>query len=244
MHILTLCGSLRSDSWNRFLLDLLEQRLTDLGHELDRVSAAEMAAVPHYSPEHDGEGAPAPVVDLRRRIGAAETVVIATPTYNLGLPSALKALVDWGSRPYGSSAFHGSRLAVIASGNGRTSGTVAAEHLTTAFGLIFQATIVDPVVVVPSITHRVTDGVPDAELLSQLDTWRRPSEDRPAARAASGLLSAAGSAGPAPPARRTARRRRAAATGPRRRGRTTGPAAGGTTHRCASAPRGRCARGR
>ena len=169
MTVLTLCGSLRPDSWNRLLLDLLEQRLEGRGHELDRVSAAELAAVPHYSPDADGEHAPANVVELRRRIGAAETVVIACPTYNLGLPSTVKALVDWGSRPFGSSAFQGTRLAVVATGNGRTSGTAVAEYLTTAFGLIFQATVVDPVVVVPSITRRVTDGVPEAEILAQLD---------------------------------------------------------------------------
>jgi chromate reductase len=166
--IVSLCASLRPDSWNSLLLGLAEDRLRARGVAVERISADEMRAVPHYDPTLDGDAAPALVRSLRARIDAADALLIATPTYNLGLPSALKAVVDWGSRPFGSSALQGKRVGIIAAGIGRVGGERAAEHLRATMA-IFAAEIVEPVVVVASVHRRVEDGVPEPEILSELD---------------------------------------------------------------------------
>ena len=48
----------------------------------------------------DVEPAPAAVQDLRKRIAAADAVLIATPEYNGSMPGQLKTAIDWASRPF------------------------------------------------------------------------------------------------------------------------------------------------
>jgi NAD(P)H-dependent FMN reductase len=54
-----------------------------------------MTALPHFNPDDDVEPLPAPVVDLRRRIAAADAVLFCTPEYAGALPGTFKNLLDW-----------------------------------------------------------------------------------------------------------------------------------------------------
>jgi len=56
-----------------------------------------LAALPHFNPDLDFEGAvlPGPVQKLRAEIGAADALLICSPEYAHGVPGSLKNALDW-----------------------------------------------------------------------------------------------------------------------------------------------------
>jgi NAD(P)H-dependent FMN reductase len=123
--IVTVSGSLRSASVHTFLLAEAESQLQSRRLTVDRV---DLANIPHYNEDHDNaENAFA--VDLRARIASASGLIIATPTYNYTVPSTIKALIDWLSRPWGNSAIAGKRIALITASPGTAAGLPGAEYV-------------------------------------------------------------------------------------------------------------------
>jgi chromate reductase len=110
MNILTLVGSLRTDSWTAQLAD----KVTDL---LPAGTTSEVYAglrdLPHYDQDLDTDLPPAAVVAFRDAVASADALVIATPEYNGSLPGVLKNAVDWASRPRGASAIADKPVAVV-----------------------------------------------------------------------------------------------------------------------------------
>jgi chromate reductase len=94
VRILGIAGSLRRESYNRAALraaaDLVPEGATDI-FELD--------GIPGFNQDEEARP-PAAVVDLKRRIRAADALLIATPEYNYSVPGVLKNAIDWASRPY------------------------------------------------------------------------------------------------------------------------------------------------
>jgi NAD(P)H-dependent FMN reductase len=79
--------------------------------------------LPHFNPDLDGAQAPAPVVDLRRRITACDGLVICSPSLAHGVAGALKNALDWLA---GSGELTGVPVAVI---NATARAEIAYEHL-------------------------------------------------------------------------------------------------------------------
>ena len=95
MRILAICGSLRAASSNLSALQALNL-LAPPG-----VAVAlyrELDTLPHFNPDLDGEQAPATppaVLDLRRRVGQCDALVISSPEYAHGVAGSLKNALDW-----------------------------------------------------------------------------------------------------------------------------------------------------
>jgi NAD(P)H-dependent FMN reductase len=107
MHVVTLCGSLRHHSSNRAVLEAF-QRLAPPEMAFDPYNALDR--LPHFDPDVDDDHLPEPVIDFRRRINAADIVVISTPEYAHGLPGVLKNALDW---LVGDPAFAGKRVVIL-----------------------------------------------------------------------------------------------------------------------------------
>ncbi len=113
MRILAISGSLREGSYSTGLLRAAHE-LAPAGAEVELYQG--LAGLPAYNEDLEVEGsAPEPVADLRKRIAAADALLVATPEYNGSVPGALKNAVDWASRPHGSSALASKPVAVIGS---------------------------------------------------------------------------------------------------------------------------------
>ncbi|MEU3342565.1 NADPH-dependent FMN reductase [Streptomyces sp. NPDC006668] len=92
LTILAISGSLRADSYNTYLLRAAQQ----LAPEGIRIEVYEdLADIPPYNQDEDGEALPTTVAELRRRITEADGLLIATPEYNYGIPGVLKNALDW-----------------------------------------------------------------------------------------------------------------------------------------------------
>jgi chromate reductase len=89
MSLLLISGSLRAGSTNTALLRT--------AHALDPDTElfAGMGALPHFSPDDDGDDLPAPVAELRAAVGRVDAILVCTPEYAGALPGAFKNLLEW-----------------------------------------------------------------------------------------------------------------------------------------------------
>jgi len=109
-RVAVLVGSLRADSVNRKLAELLRDQAPE-GVTLDLVDGLDR--LPFYNEDIDGTDVPATAAALRERVGGADRVLAVTPEYNGTMPAVLNNAIDWLSRPYGQSALTGKPFGVV-----------------------------------------------------------------------------------------------------------------------------------
>jgi chromate reductase, NAD(P)H dehydrogenase (quinone) len=108
LTVLGISGSLRRASLNRALL----RAAVSLAPAGLTIEITDLHGIPSYN--FDDEAAlPDSVAELKRRIRAADAVLIATPEYNYSIPGVLKNAVDWAARPLGDSAWESKPVAVM-----------------------------------------------------------------------------------------------------------------------------------
>lgn len=90
IEILGIVGSLRKDSYNRLALRAAQELLPQEA----ALNLIELHGIPVY--DQDTEMAmPAPVLEFKRRILAADAILFATPEYNYSVAGVLKNAIDW-----------------------------------------------------------------------------------------------------------------------------------------------------
>lgn len=117
-------GSLRKESYTR----KLAVALAGLAPPSLEVRIVEIGALSPYN-QDDEDSAPAPWVEFRGKIRAADAVLFLTPEYNRSVPGVLKNAIDVGSRPYGKSAWNAKPGAVISISPGAMGAFGANQHL-------------------------------------------------------------------------------------------------------------------
>jgi NAD(P)H-dependent FMN reductase len=162
-RVAVLVGSLRADSVNRRLAELLRDH-APAGVTLDLVDG--LAEVPFYNEDIDtADTAPEAARALRERVGAADRVLAITPEYNGTMPAVLNNAIDWLSRPYGAGALAGKPFGVLGTTptpyGGKWSHADAARSATIA-----GAVVVEDVTVSQSSID--VDVLSDPEVLGRL----------------------------------------------------------------------------
>lgn len=152
-QVAVLVGSLRKDSINR----KLALALAGLAPPSLRLGIVEIGGLPLYDPDLDA-GNPAPWVEFRAAIKAADAVLFVTPEYNRSVPAALKNAIDVGSRPYGQSAWSGKPGAVMSGSPGALGAFGANHHLRQSLVFLNVPTMAQPEAYVGS-----ADKIFDAE---------------------------------------------------------------------------------
>lgn len=128
VNILGFAGSLREKSYNRAALRAAQQLLP----EDARLEIFDLSPIPPFNEEQE-KNPPAAVSDFKRRIRAADAILIATPEYNYSIPGVLKNAIDWASRPYGDSAWSGKPAAILGASVGKLGTARAQYHLRQIF---------------------------------------------------------------------------------------------------------------
>ena len=122
--VMGLAGSLRRGSMNRGLL-LAAQEVAPDGV---RVEIADIASLPHYNTDLDGDAAPDVVKAFCAQMRRSHALLIATPEYNHSIPGVLKNALDWAgsSRCKPSPPLRANPVAVLGATPGK-SGTIRAQ---------------------------------------------------------------------------------------------------------------------
>lgn len=111
-HVVALCGSLRTGSYTRAALGQVLGAAEASGATTDLIDLRNVA-IPVFDPaEPDAGDAPS----LRRRVGAADTIVLGTPTYHGSYASPLKTAVDY----CGFDEFEGKTVGLLAVSGGQS----------------------------------------------------------------------------------------------------------------------------
>lgn len=97
-QLLALAGSLREDSLNRKLMQVLADAAETAGAEVTRIDLRDYA-LPLYDGDIEAEGMPANVRKLQALLAEHDGLLIASPEYNGGVPALVKNTLDWISRP-------------------------------------------------------------------------------------------------------------------------------------------------
>ena len=185
VRILGIAGSLRKASYNRAALRAASGLLAE-GCTLDTF---DLSGLPGFNEELERTPPPS-VVDLKKRIHAADAVLFSTPEYNYSVPGVLKNAIDWASRPYGESAWSGKPAAIMGASVGNIGTARAQYHLRQMMVFLNMFPVNQPEVMIGNASKRFdSDGtLTDAEtrqhiqkLMISLVAWTRQLKASPAA---------------------------------------------------------------
>ena len=93
-NILGICGSLRSQSYNRSALRAAAEELP----QGMRLRMADYRNIPLFDQDLESQGVPDAVLQLAYEIRSADALLIASPEYNFSVSGVLKNAIDWMSR--------------------------------------------------------------------------------------------------------------------------------------------------
>ena len=125
MKILAISGSVRKDSLNTQLL----RAAGEFVDEGTSIELFDLADIPFYNGDLDGDTKPASVQALLDAITAADGMLLATPEYNYSVSGVLKNAIDWASRPAFNSVLCGKPTGVMSSSMSTFGGARAQVHL-------------------------------------------------------------------------------------------------------------------
>src|SRR3954468_5501513 len=139
LKVAVVVGSTRKDSINRKLAKALV-KLAPSDLEFDFLDLGDL---PVFNQDHD-QNPPAPVARVKAQVAASGALLFVTPEHNRALPTALKNVLDWASRPYGSNLWPGKPAAIAGASPGAVGTAVAQAHLRSVLGYLDVPTLGQP----------------------------------------------------------------------------------------------------
>jgi chromate reductase len=152
VSILGFAGSLRQGSYNRALLWAAGELVPNGA----RLEAFELDGIPPFN-EDLLSSPPEKVKEFKRKIKAADAVLIVTPEYNYSIPGVLKNAIDWASRPYVDNAFEGKPVAIMSASTGMLGGARVQYHLRQTFVFLNMYAVNKPEVFVTFAAQKFDD---------------------------------------------------------------------------------------
>ncbi len=185
LQILGIAGSLRRKSYNRAALRAAIQ----LVPAETTLEIFDLDGIPGFNEDKE-QNPPAQVVELKKRVRAADALFFVTPEYNYSVPGVLKNAIDWASRPYGDSAWSGKPAAIMGASTGAIGTARAQYHLRQSFVFLNVLAINQPEVMISNAASRFDDegNLTDEKtkgyirkLLQSLVDWTRLLQKRDSA---------------------------------------------------------------
>lgn len=149
LKILGIPGSLRKGSFNHAALRAAQKLMP----EDATLEIFDLNGIPPFNADEESHPVER-VVQLKAKVRAADALLFATPEYNYSISGVLKNAIDWGSRPYGDSAWEGKPGAIMGASPG-TFGTARAQyHLRQVLVTLNVYTMNKPEVMIASADDR------------------------------------------------------------------------------------------
>lgn len=180
MNILAISGALRQGSTNTALLRAVQA----LAPPHMRIEIVTLHGIPLYDGDSEtATGKPQSVVELDRRIVAADGVIIATPEYNFSIPGVLKNAIDWLSRK--SQPLNFKRTGIMGASGGNIGTARVQYHLRQTLQSLGAIVMPKPEIFVTRSaekfdeTGKLTDGAVEQALVKWLAAFHEWVEKKP-----------------------------------------------------------------
>jgi chromate reductase len=113
--------------------------------------------LPVFNQDHD-QNPPQPVIRVKAQIAAANTLLFVTPEHNRSLPTALKNVLDWVSRPCGKNLWAGKPAGMAGASLGVIGTAVVQARLRGVLGYLDVPTLGQPEVYIHFTKDLIDDG--------------------------------------------------------------------------------------
>jgi chromate reductase, NAD(P)H dehydrogenase (quinone) len=154
IRLLGMSGSLRRGSYSNAVLETLREIFADRAN----LTVADLASIPLYNQDFEGEKRPAPVKALLAAIAEADGLVLCAPEFNHSIPGVLKNALDWASRPAFTSVMAYKPVAIMATSRGSLGGARCLEHMRVALDSMLARVTLAREVTITSSADRIRDG--------------------------------------------------------------------------------------
>lgn len=124
IKIFTLVGGISQNSLNKKYFEAIK----DLELSQFEFTTFDIAKLPYFSQDLEKD-LPASVQEFKNLITESDAILFITPEYNRSFPGVLKNAIDWGSRPYGTSAWKHKPAAILGASTGSVGTFGAQQHL-------------------------------------------------------------------------------------------------------------------
>lgn len=125
VKILGMAGSLRRGSYNKAAL----RAALDLLPEGAELKSMDLAQIPFFNEDLEGQPLPDAVLELASNVQAADALLLVTPEYNYSVAPVIKNAIDWISRQSTGAPVMGKPVALMSASTGMFGGARAQYHL-------------------------------------------------------------------------------------------------------------------
>jgi chromate reductase, NAD(P)H dehydrogenase (quinone) len=153
-RLIGMSGSLRMGSYSNAVLETLREKFADVAV----LTLWDLAPIPPYNQDFEGEKRPAPVKALLAAIAEADGLVLCAPEFNHSIPGVLKNALDWASRPAFTSVMAYKPVAVMATAHGPIGGARCLEHMRVALDSMLARVAVAREVMITACADKIRDG--------------------------------------------------------------------------------------
>jgi chromate reductase len=147
-------GSLRTGSYSNAVLETLREKFAGVAD----LTVWDLAPIPLYNQDFEGEKRPAPVKQLLAAIADADGLVLCAPEFNHSIPGVLKNALDWASRPAFTSVMAYKPVAIMATSPGAVSGARCLEHIKVALDSMMARVVLARECIITSVGGKIRDG--------------------------------------------------------------------------------------
>src|ERR1700747_442562 len=126
--LLGMSGSLRAGSYSNAVIETLSEKFEGRA----RLRLYDLAPIPLYNQDFEGDKRPPVVKRLLADIAEADGLVLCAPEFNHSIPGVLKNAIDWASRPAFQSVLAYKHVAIMATSRGPLGGARCLEHMRVA----------------------------------------------------------------------------------------------------------------
>ena len=153
-RLIGMSGSLRTGSYSNAVLETLRERFAGSAD----LTIWDLAQIPAYNQDYEGDKRPAPVKRLLAAIDAADGLVLCAPEFNHSIPGVLKNALDWASRPAFASVMAYKPVVIMATSQGPLGGARCLEHMRVALDSMMSRVVLAREVVIAACGTKIRDG--------------------------------------------------------------------------------------
>jgi chromate reductase len=154
VRLIGMSGSLRAGSYSNAILATLGEKFAGRAD----LQLYDLAPIPLYNQDFEGEKRPPAVKQMLADIAAADGLVLCAPEFNHSIPGVLKNAIDWASRPAFTSVLAYKPVAIMATSRGPLGGARCLEHMKTTLDSCLSRVALAREVIITAAETRIKDG--------------------------------------------------------------------------------------